>query len=113
MYNNPLIVAIDLQQLYIEIPIRSSIVGVRDFAWLQNPKALKKHNKVSFFCRRSLGFQKENLMKLSRVSSLGLGFSFSLPPYLYRSLMGPLMSSPIPTRFSLLNLLGLHKLINK
>ena len=41
--------------------------GVRDFAWLQNPKAYKKHSKNSLFCRRRLGFQKENLMKLSRV----------------------------------------------
>ena len=42
-------------------------VGARDFAWLQNPKAYKKRNKNSFFCRKMLGFQKENLMKLSRV----------------------------------------------
>ena len=41
--------------------------GVRDFTWLQNPKAYKKCSKNSFFCRRKLGFQKENLMKLSRV----------------------------------------------
>ena len=41
-------------------------VGARDFSWLQNPKAYKKRSKNSFFCRR-LGFQKENLMKLSRV----------------------------------------------
>ena len=41
-------------------------VGVRDFAWLQNPRAYKKRNKNSFFCRRRLGFQKENFMKLSR-----------------------------------------------
>ena len=42
-------------------------VGARDFAWLQNPKAYKKRSKNSFFCRRRLGFQQENLMKLSRV----------------------------------------------
>ena len=42
-------------------------VGVREFAWLQNPKAYKKCSKNSFFCRRRLGFQKENLMKFSRV----------------------------------------------
>ena len=42
-------------------------VGTRDFAWLQNLKAYKKRSKNSFFCRRRLGFQKENLMKLSRV----------------------------------------------
>ena len=42
-------------------------VGARDFAWLQNPKAYKKRSKNFFFCRKRLGFQKENLMKLSRV----------------------------------------------
>ena len=42
-------------------------IGARDFDWLQNPKAYKKRNKNSFFCRRRFGFQKENLMKLSRV----------------------------------------------
>ena len=42
-------------------------VGARDFAWLQIPKVYKKHSKNSFFYRRRLGFQKENLMKLSRV----------------------------------------------
>ena len=63
-------------------------VGARDFAWLQNPKAYKKCNKNSFFCRRRLGFQKENLMKLSRVRV------FLFPPPLNRSLMG----SPIPNR---------------
>ena len=41
--------------------------GVRDFAWLYNPKAYKKCNKNFFLCRRRLGFQKENLMNLSRV----------------------------------------------
>ena len=41
--------------------------GVRDFGWLQNPNAYKKRSKNSFFCRRRLEFQKENLMKLSRV----------------------------------------------
>ena len=65
MYDNPLIVVIYLQQLYIETPIQSSIVGVRDFAWLQNPKALRKRNKISFFCRRRLGFQKENINETS------------------------------------------------
>ena len=65
-------------------------VGARDFAWLQNPKAYKKHSKNSFFYRRRLGFQKENLMKLSRV-----GFFF-FPPPLNISLMG----SPIPNRFT-------------
>ena len=43
-------------------------VGAREFAWLQNLKVYKKRNKNSFFCRRRLGFQKENLMKLSRVT---------------------------------------------
>ena len=42
-------------------------VGARDFAWLQNPKAYKKRSKNSFFCRGRILFQKENLMKLSRV----------------------------------------------
>ena len=42
-------------------------VGARGFDWLQNLKAYKKCSKNSFFCRRRLGFQKENLMKLSRV----------------------------------------------
>ena len=42
-------------------------VGARDFAWLQNPKAYKKRGKNSFFYRMRLGFQKENLMNLSRV----------------------------------------------
>ena len=65
-------------------------VGARDFAWLQNPKAYKKRSKNSFFYRRRLGFQKENLMKLSRVRV----FLF-LPP-LDRSLMG----SSIPNRFT-------------
>ena len=65
-------------------------VGAGDFAWLQNPKAYKKHSKNSFFCRRRLGFQKENLMKLSRVRF------FLFPPPLNRSLMG----SPIPNRFT-------------
>ena len=65
-------------------------VGVRDFAWLQNPKAYKKCSKNSFFYRRRLGFQKENLMKLSRVRF------FLFPPPLNRSLMG----SPIPNRFT-------------
>ena len=65
-------------------------VGARDFAWLQNPKAYKKHSKNSFFCKRRLGFQKENLMKLSRV-----GFLF-FPPPLNMSLMG----FPIPNRFT-------------
>ena len=64
--------------------------GARDFAWLQNPKAYKKCSKNSFFCRRRLGFQKENLMKLSRVRF----FFFHL--LLNRSLMG----SPIPNRFT-------------
>ena len=41
--------------------------GVRDFPWLQNLKAYKKRSKNSLFYRRRLGFQKENLMKLSRV----------------------------------------------
>ena len=45
-------------------------VGARDFAWLQNLKAYKKCNKNSFFCRRRIGFQKENLMNLSRVRFL-------------------------------------------
>ena len=65
-------------------------VGARDFAWLQNPKAYKKHSKNSFFCRRRLGFQKENLMKLSRVRF------FFFPPPLNRSLMGSL----VPSRFT-------------
>ena len=65
-------------------------VGARDFAWLQNPKAYKKRSKNSFFCRRRLGFQKENLMKLFRVRF------FFFPPPLNRSLMG----SPIPNRFT-------------
>ena len=65
-------------------------VGVRDFAWLQNPKAYKKRSKNSFFYRRRLGFQKENLMKLSRVRF------FFFPPPLNRSLMG----SPIQNRFT-------------
>ena len=64
-------------------------VSARDFAWLQNSKVYKKRNKNSFFCRRRLGFQKENLMKLSRVRV------FLFPPLLNRSLMG----SPIPNRF--------------
>ena len=42
-------------------------VGARVFAWLQNLKAYKKHSKNFFFCRRRLGFEKENLMKLSTV----------------------------------------------
>ena len=41
--------------------------SVRDFAWLYNPKAYKKCSKNSFLCRRRPGFQKENLMNLSRV----------------------------------------------
>ena len=65
-------------------------VGARDFAWLQNPKAYKKRSKNSFFCRRRLRFQKENLMKLFRVRF------FFLPSPLNRSLMG----SPIPNRFT-------------
>ena len=65
-------------------------VSARDFAWLQNLKVYKKLSKNSFFWRRRLGFQKENLMKLSRV-----GFFF-LPPPLNRSLMG----FPIPNRFT-------------
>ena len=65
-------------------------VGLRDFAWLQNPKAYKKCNKNSLFYRSRLGFQKENLMKLS-----GVRFFF-FPPLLNRRLMG----SPIPNRFT-------------
>ena len=65
-------------------------VGARDFAWLQNPKAYKKCNNNSFFYKRRLGFQKENLMKLSRVTF------FFFPPPLNRSLMG----FPIPNRFT-------------
>ena len=65
-------------------------VGARDFAWLQNSKAYKKRRKNSFFSRRRLGFQNENLMKLSRVRF------FFFPPPLNRSLMG----SPIPNRFT-------------
>ena len=65
-------------------------VGARDFAWLQNPKVYKKRSKNFFFCRRRLGFQKENVMKLSRVRD------FLFPPPLNRSLMG----SPIPNRFT-------------
>ena len=42
-------------------------VDARDFALLQNPKAYKKRSKNTFFYRRRLGFQKENLMKLCRV----------------------------------------------
>ena len=63
--------------------------GVRDFTWLQNPKPYKKRNKNSFFYKRRLGFQKENLMKLSRVRF------FVFPPPLNRNLMG----SAIPNRF--------------
>ena len=65
-------------------------VGARDFAWLQNPKVYKKRSKNFFFCRRRLGFQKENVMKLSRVRD------FLFPPPLNRSLMG----SPISNRFT-------------
>ena len=65
-------------------------VVARYFAWLQNPMAYKKHSKNSFFCRRRLGFQKENLMKLSRVRF------FFFPPPLNKSLMG----SPILNRFT-------------
>ena len=42
-------------------------VDARDFAWLKNLKAYKKCSKNSFLYRRRLGFQKENLMKFSRV----------------------------------------------
>ena len=35
------------------------MVGVRNFAWLQNPKAYKKRSNISFFCRRRLEFQKK------------------------------------------------------
>ena len=41
--------------------------GVRNFAWLQNLKVYKKRNKNSFFYWRRLGFQKENLINLSRI----------------------------------------------
>ena len=41
-------------------------VGTREFVGLQNLKAYKIRSKNSFFCRR-LGFQKENLIKLSKV----------------------------------------------
>ena len=54
-------------------------VGTRDFALLQNPKAYKKRSENSFFCGRGLGFQKENFIKLSRVSV------FLFPPPLNRS----------------------------
>ena len=65
-------------------------VGARDFTWLQNLKAYKKRSKNSFFYKRRLGLQKENLMKLSRVRF------FFFPPPLNMSLMG----SPIPNRFT-------------
>ena len=65
-------------------------VGARDFVWLQNPKAYKKRSKNSFFYRRRLGFQKENLIKLSKVRV------FLFPPPLNKSLMG----FPIPNRFT-------------
>ena len=42
-------------------------VGARDFTRLQNPKANMKNSKNSFFYRRKLGFQKENLLKFSKV----------------------------------------------
>ena len=42
-------------------------VRARDFTWLQNLKAYKKRSKNSFFYKRRLGFQKENLMNLSRI----------------------------------------------
>ena len=61
--------------------------GVRDFAWLQNPKTYKKRNKNSIFCRRRLGFQKENLMKFSR---------FLLPPIPSR--LTQTLDFPSPTR---------------
>ena len=61
MYNNPLIVAIDLQQLYIEIPIRSSIVGARDFAWLQNPKESRNATRSLSFVGGGWDFKKKTL----------------------------------------------------
>ena len=42
-------------------------ISTRDFTWLQNPKAYKKRSKNSFFYMRRIGFQKENLMKVSKV----------------------------------------------
>ena len=46
-------------------------VGARDFAWLQNPKAYKKHSKNSFSIGGGQGFKKKTLW-----SPLGLGFFF-------------------------------------
>ena len=67
---------------FARIPVRDSLTNLKKMlvakfftsqqwrsrsTWLQNPKAHKKRSKNFFFYRRRLGFQKENLMKLSRV----------------------------------------------
>ena len=81
--NRPLIVVIDLQQFYIETPIKSLMLVLETLLDYR----IQRHTRnttISFFCRRRLRFQKENLMKLSKVRV----FFFFPPPYLNRSLMG-------------------------